>query len=267
MWSLEFLSSIEFWIGTVFGPYFFLIKKNFFNGCTCSIWKFPGHRSNQSCSCQSTSEPQQCQIQATSVTCATAFSNAGSLTHWARPEIEPPSSWILVKFLTCWTTTGTVLILKSHSIVFWLTHFLLYSSIFNVLFFLATFKIFFWSLFFSCFAVVFLGLAFFCFVCIFVVFSASQICDLMPFIFWNSIYLYVVMFDIIPQFLDLLFWENFLSVCAPFSAFNCPHKLYYKGLSSCSCPPPAVGCCYLLLHATLVVEAAVFFVLLIHLQS
>ena len=30
----------------------------------------------------------------------TAHSNAGSLTHWATPEIEPTSSWILVGFVT-----------------------------------------------------------------------------------------------------------------------------------------------------------------------
>ena len=28
------------------------------------------------------------------------------LTHWARPGIEPASSWILVGFLTCWAATG-----------------------------------------------------------------------------------------------------------------------------------------------------------------
>ena len=32
---------------------------------------------------------------------------AGSLTYWVRPEIEPPSSWILVSFTTCWARTGT----------------------------------------------------------------------------------------------------------------------------------------------------------------
>ena len=37
----------------------------------------------------------------------TACGNAGSLTHWARPGIEPSSSWILVRFLTPWATTGT----------------------------------------------------------------------------------------------------------------------------------------------------------------
>ena len=35
-----------------------------------------------------------------------ACSKAGSLTHWARLEIEPTSSWILVTFLTCGATAG-----------------------------------------------------------------------------------------------------------------------------------------------------------------
>ena len=31
------------------------------------------------------------------------------LTHWARPGIKPTSSWVLVRFLTHWTTRGTPL--------------------------------------------------------------------------------------------------------------------------------------------------------------
>ena len=66
--------------------------------------------SNQSCSCQPTPQNgvgilyrtgiQECRIWAASVTCAAACSNAGSLTHWAGPELEPASSWILAG-LTC----------------------------------------------------------------------------------------------------------------------------------------------------------------------
>ena len=33
-----------------------------FQGCTCSICKFPGQGSNRSCSCQPTPQAQQCQI-------------------------------------------------------------------------------------------------------------------------------------------------------------------------------------------------------------
>lgn len=42
-----------------------------------------------------------------SVTCPTACSSIGSLIHWMTPGIEPASSWIIVRFVTCWFTMGT----------------------------------------------------------------------------------------------------------------------------------------------------------------
>jgi len=33
-------------------------------------------------------------------TCTTADGNAGSLTHWARPGIEPAFSWMIVRFIS-----------------------------------------------------------------------------------------------------------------------------------------------------------------------
>ena len=39
-------------------------------------------------------------IRATSSTYTTVHGNAGSVTHWARPGIEPLSSWILIRFVT-----------------------------------------------------------------------------------------------------------------------------------------------------------------------
>ena len=64
------------------------------------MWKFPGVGANQSFCCQPTPRPQQCQIGAASATYTTVHGNAQSLTHWARPGIEPKSSWILVRFVT-----------------------------------------------------------------------------------------------------------------------------------------------------------------------
>ena len=52
-------------------------------------------------------QPQQQGIQAMSGTCTTALGNSGSLTHWARPGIEPSSSWVFLtsepwgELLTC----------------------------------------------------------------------------------------------------------------------------------------------------------------------
>ena len=50
---------------------------------------------------------QQHQTQAASATYTTACGSARSLTHWARPGVEPLSSWMPVRFLTRWATTGT----------------------------------------------------------------------------------------------------------------------------------------------------------------
>ena len=55
--------------------------------------------SNLSCGCQPTPQPQPCQIWVSSLTYTTAHSNARSLTHWARPGIEPVTSWFLVRFV------------------------------------------------------------------------------------------------------------------------------------------------------------------------
>ena len=78
--------------------------------------------------CQPTPQPQQCQIWATWVTYTTTHSNTGSLTHWAAPGIKPMSSWIQVRFVNHWTTTGTPTHFHSEQQVsgFLSTHFSLY---------------------------------------------------------------------------------------------------------------------------------------------
>jgi len=48
----------------------------FFYGHTCSIWRFPGQRSNRSCSCWPTPQLQQCWIGASSAAYTTAHGNA-----------------------------------------------------------------------------------------------------------------------------------------------------------------------------------------------
>ena len=64
------------------------------------MWRFPGEGSNQSYCCRPMPEPQQRQIQAASATYTMAHFNARSLTHWARPEIKPTTSWFLVIFVS-----------------------------------------------------------------------------------------------------------------------------------------------------------------------
>ena len=51
-------------------------------------------------SCWPIPQPQLHSIQAASVTYTTALGNTGSLTHWARPGIQPASSWMLVRFVS-----------------------------------------------------------------------------------------------------------------------------------------------------------------------
>ena len=63
--------------------------------------------SNRSYSRRPTPEPQQHGIWAESATYTTAHGSAGSLTHWARPRIEPATAWFLVGFVNHWATTGT----------------------------------------------------------------------------------------------------------------------------------------------------------------
>ena len=44
--------------------------------------------------------------------------NARSLTHWARPRMEPTSSWMLVGFVNCWAMTGTPKIFLKREILY-----------------------------------------------------------------------------------------------------------------------------------------------------
>ena len=62
---------------------------------------------NQSYSGWPIPQPQQRQIWAESVNYTTAHGNIRSLTHWARPGIEPASSWVLVRFCFRCATMGT----------------------------------------------------------------------------------------------------------------------------------------------------------------
>ena len=53
-------------------------------------------------------QTQQSRIWAASATYTAALGNARSLTHWARPGMEPTSSWTLCWVLSPWATTGTL---------------------------------------------------------------------------------------------------------------------------------------------------------------
>ena len=85
----------------------FILFDMSFYGRTHGIWRFPGQGSNRSCSCLSMPQSQKCRIWVTSANYTTTHGNAGSLTHWVSPGIEPVSSWILVVFINWWAMTGT----------------------------------------------------------------------------------------------------------------------------------------------------------------
>ena len=72
------------------------------------MWRFPGWGSNQRYSCRPTPQPQSqpLRIWATSATYTTAHGNTLSLTYWARPGIEPETSWFLVGFVNHWAMKG-----------------------------------------------------------------------------------------------------------------------------------------------------------------
>ena len=82
------------------------------------MWRFPGRGSNWSYSCRPIPQPQQHQIQASSVMYSTDHANTRSLMHWARPGIKPASSCILVGFVST-VTQWELLHTQSCTIPYW----------------------------------------------------------------------------------------------------------------------------------------------------
>ena len=70
--------------------YMYVCMYVFLNCCMRGIWNFLGQGLNWGCTC-TLWQPWKHWILAASATCVTACSNAGSLTHWAKPGIEPAS--------------------------------------------------------------------------------------------------------------------------------------------------------------------------------
>ena len=80
--------------------HYFKVKKIFFHFLEPHLrhMEVPDQGLNQSCSHRLHHRHRQCRIRAMSVTYTPAHGNTRSLTHGARPGIEPVSSWILVGF-------------------------------------------------------------------------------------------------------------------------------------------------------------------------
>ena len=79
---------------------FFFFFFCFFKAAPAAYGGSQARGSNQSFSCWPTPQPQQCRIQAVSVTDTTALGNSRSLTLRARSGIEPATSWFLVGFVS-----------------------------------------------------------------------------------------------------------------------------------------------------------------------
>ena len=78
----------------------FLLFFFFFRASPVTYGSLQATGSYQGYNCRPTPQPQQCGIWATSANHSVAHSSARSLTHWARPGIEPACSWILVVFVS-----------------------------------------------------------------------------------------------------------------------------------------------------------------------
>ena len=91
--SVGCLFTVFLFFGVFFVFFFFL-----FSLATPVAYRGSQARSNQSYSHQPMPEPQQHGIRAASATYTTAHGNAGFLTHWARPGMEPTSSRMLIRF-------------------------------------------------------------------------------------------------------------------------------------------------------------------------
>ena len=91
-----------------------------FYGHTCGIWKFQARgrirtAATNLCHSHRSSGSKLC-LQLT----PTAHGSAGSLIHWSRTEIEPESSWILVRFSTADSQRELLIYIFKWSYLKWL---------------------------------------------------------------------------------------------------------------------------------------------------
>ena len=97
LWNLpkaQIKASIGYWLG------FFIFNFFLFSGGGAHPRHMEVPRLGVRWSYSYQPTPQQCRIQPVSETYTTALRNARSLTHWARPGIEPATSRFLVGFVS-----------------------------------------------------------------------------------------------------------------------------------------------------------------------
>jgi len=98
-------------------PYTYLTERVFFCLFACFLRLHQQHMEvprlgvkSESCSCWPMLQPQSHQGRIQAIPMQDPYhshANTRSLTHWARPGIKPQSPWILVRFVTHWTTVET----------------------------------------------------------------------------------------------------------------------------------------------------------------
>ena len=98
-----------FWTFIYLFLFIYLFIFGFFVISRATLVAYGGSRargSKRSCSHRPTPQPQQREIRPASATYTTAHGNAGPLTHWARPGIEPATLWFPVGLVNHCTMTG-----------------------------------------------------------------------------------------------------------------------------------------------------------------
>ena len=88
------------WVRISRTPFIIIIIIILLFRATLRAMEVPRLGSNWSCSPWPTPQPQQHGIWAASMTYTTAHGNAGPLTHWARPGMQPTTSWFLAGFIS-----------------------------------------------------------------------------------------------------------------------------------------------------------------------
>ena len=94
LWSVPFFFCLHVVFQRVFFVFFFAF---FFRAAPVA---YGGFQARVLIGAVAMPEPEQRGIQAMSATYITAHGNAASLTHWAGPEVEPSTSWLLVRFVS-----------------------------------------------------------------------------------------------------------------------------------------------------------------------
>ena len=107
LWKINYSGLLPIYTNWVLCvSFFFFFPFGYFRAALTALGGSQSRGQIRAVATQPMPQPKQLQIRAVSATYTTPHGNAGSLTRWARPGIEPAPSWILVGFVNHWATTG-----------------------------------------------------------------------------------------------------------------------------------------------------------------